>query len=198
MPTVMPTITTVFLDRDGVINRDSADYIQTVSQFQFVEGSLEAMVRLHRAGCRVIVVTNQSGVGRGIIKPKDLAAIHEKMRGEVRAAGGRLIDILNCPHHPDDNCPCRKPRPGMVNTAAQRHQLDLKQAVMVGDSARDIQCGQRAGCAETILVRTGNGLETETALSGTSSAPTRVVDNLWEGIKWLMDSGRIVRKGRDY
>jgi histidinol-phosphate phosphatase family protein len=148
-------------------------------------------VGLHQAGWRIIVITNQSGVGRGLIQPDDLSAIHEKMRQAVHAAGGRFMDILHCPHHPDDHCSCRKPRPGMVQTAARRHGVDLARAVMVGDSARDIECGQRAGCAETILVRTGNGRESEAALHSTPEAPTQVVDDLRAAVRWLRDTPRI-------
>jgi len=191
MPKPIPSIRTVFLDRDGVINGDSADYIRSVDQFHFIPGSLTALVHLHRAGCRVIVVTNQSGVGRGIIRPQDLTAIHRKMDGAVQAAGGRLADILACPHRPDEDCPCRKPRPGMVHSAVHRHQVDLRQAVLVGDSARDIACGQRAGCIETILVRTGNGRATEPTLAGTPAAPTHIAADLRAAVNWLADTGRI-------
>lgn len=182
---------TLLLDRDGVINRDPAGYLNSPDNFEFIPGSLDALVRLHQAGCPIIVVTNQSGVGRGFIKPSQLAAIHDKMVGTITAAGGALTDILTCPHHPDANCPCRKPHPGMVHAAAQRHNLDLRHTVMIGDSARDIQCGQRAGCGTTILVRTGNGRETEPLLRDTPEAPTRVVDDLAEATTWLLGGGPV-------
>jgi histidinol-phosphate phosphatase family protein len=191
MPDKFPSISAVFLDRDGVINRDSTDYIRTSDLFEFIPGSLQALVCLNQAGCRLIVVTNQSGVGRGIIRPEELEAIHEKMEREVRNAGGRFLDILACPHGPDENCACRKPRPGMILTTARRHGVDLSRSVMIGDSARDIECGQRAGCAATILVRTGNGLKTEALLRDSPTAPTQVADDLRKAVAWLKDSGAI-------
>ncbi len=145
----------VFLDRDGVINRDSPDYVTAWSQFRFLPGSLAAITALTAADIPVIVVTNQSAVARGLIRPETLTDMHRRLNRIVRHNGGRIQAILHCPHHPDDGCGCRKPQPGMIIEARARYGLDLKQTIMIGDRASDIACGRGAGCGGTILVRSG-------------------------------------------
>lgn len=146
----------VFLDRDGVINRESAHYVKNLNEFEFLPGSLEALVALSRAGLKLILITNQSAINRGLTRLADVQAIHCHIVDEVAARGGRIHDIFFCPHAPEDNCDCRKPKPGMILAAARRHDLDLSASVMVGDSARDIRCARAAGCCGTILVQSGN------------------------------------------
>ena len=147
----------VFLDRDGVINRDSPDYIKNWSEFDFLPGSLEAMAALNRSGFNVIVITNQSAVHRGLISTDTLHQMHHKMQTAVRSHGGRILDIFFCPHLPEEGCRCRKPRTGMIERACSKYALDPKTTTMVGDSAKDIECARNAGCGRTVLVRTGNG-----------------------------------------
>ena len=146
---------TVFLDRDGVINRDAPNYVTTWERFEFLPGSLAAIAALTAAGIDAIIVTNQSAVARGLMTPETLTDIHERLCRSVAQAGGRIKAIFHCPHHPDDRCDCRKPRPGMIWQARDRYGLDLKNATMIGDRATDIVCGHRAGCGATILVRSG-------------------------------------------
>ncbi|HXG24875.1 MAG TPA: D-glycero-beta-D-manno-heptose 1,7-bisphosphate 7-phosphatase [Chthonomonadales bacterium] len=144
----------VFLDRDGVLNHDSPDFIQTPEELHVLPGAPEAVARFVRAGFLAIVVTNQSGISRGLLSEESLAAIHAKLRAIFAAAGGGLAAIYYCPHLPGEGCACRKPAPGMLLQAAKEHQIDLSQSWLVGDKPEDIACGAAAGC-RTILVLTG-------------------------------------------
>ncbi len=178
----------VFLDRDGVINRDSPDYIKSPAEFEFIPGSPRAIARLTRAGISVIVITNQSGVNRRLFSPRTLARIHDKMRAGIRAAGGQIRDIFFCPHRPDQGCYCRKPRPGLLCQAQARYNLDLSAAVMVGDSAKDMQAAWQAGCGTTVLVLTGNGESALHTLEQREMAPDVVCADLMGAVDWILDS----------
>lgn len=149
----------VILDRDGVINEDSDDYIKSPEEWQPIPGSLAAIARLHRAGWRVIVATNQSGVARGLFSIDTLMRIHEKMYRAVSDAGGLIDAVFFCPHHPDDDCRCRKPRPGLLLDIASRLRIDLSGVPLIGDSLRDLEAARAAG-ATPLLVRTGKGTST--------------------------------------
>lgn len=175
-----------FLDRDGVINAESDQYIKSLAEFHLLPGAVEALCRLTAARWRVVVVTNQSAVQRGLIARRELGRIHDHLRRAVAAAGGTIDDILYCPHGPDDGCDCRKPRPGMLQQARQRHHIDLSRSVMIGDSVRDIQCGVTAGCGRTILVRTGNGRAAETLLGALGLAADHVAEDLAAAVAWLL------------
>ncbi len=149
----------VILDRDGVINVDTKQYITTPAQWKPLPGSLEAIARLTQAGYRVAVATNQSGVGRGLFDMVNLNTIHATMNKAVNEAGGRIDAIFYCPHAADVNCTCRKPAPGMLREISERFNTSLKNVPFVGDSLRDLQTAQAAG-ALPVLVRTGKGLQT--------------------------------------
>lgn len=151
---------TAILDRDGVINYDSADFIKSPDEWIAIPGSLEAIARLNHAGWRVIVATNQSGIARGLFDMNTLNAIHAKLKHELAEVGGHVHAIYICPHGPDDQCSCRKPLPGMFLDMAQRYDLQLQNCVSVGDSLRDLQAAHTAGC-KTALVLTGNGKKTQ-------------------------------------
>lgn len=145
----------VFLDRDGVINTYQRNaYVNTPDQFEFFPGSLEAIVELKRRGIGVIVISNQAGVGKGLMSLESLEAITEKMKREVEAAGGEIADVLYCTHRPDEGCNCRKPRPGMLQEAARRHGIDLASTVFIGDAPSDWEAAKAAGCP-FILVFSG-------------------------------------------
>ncbi|MBF0258774.1 MAG: D-glycero-beta-D-manno-heptose 1,7-bisphosphate 7-phosphatase [Desulfamplus sp.] len=156
-----PSNFTVFLDRDGVINMDSPDYIKCAEEFHFIESSAEAIALLNRRGFDVIVITNQSGVGRGLFTRKEMHDIFDKMQKGVVRAGGTIKDIFFCPHTPKEICSCRKPLSGLILQAMEKYGIDPARSCMVGDSVRDIECGYNAGCGYTVLVRTGNGEEVE-------------------------------------
>lgn len=184
----------IFLDRDGVINYDSPDYIKSWAEYRFLPGSLEALAKLTAAGRTLILITNQSMIGRGMVPLAILEDMHRRMRQTVRAAGGRIYDIFCCPHRPDERCDCRKPLPGMILQAAARHQIDLAAAIMIGDSAKDIQCGRNAGCGATILVRTGNGLNTEKKMGGREIRPTAVAEDLLDAANMILTKSYIQKR----
>lgn len=146
----------VILDRDGVINEDSPDYIKDADEWQPIPGSLEAIARLHAAGIKVAVATNQAGLARGFLDEFALARIHATMIEAVEDAGGRLEMIAFCPHHPDEHCECRKPKPGLLKRISSELDIPLAGVPMIGDSAKDIDAALAAG-ANPMLVLTGKG-----------------------------------------
>ena len=150
----------VLLDRDGVINEDTDSYILSVEAWRPIAGSLEAIARLTDAGIPVAVCTNQSAIARGMLSNEGLAAIHHHMRATVAGIGGALAGIFFCPHGPDAGCDCRKPAPGLINEALRQLVCQPADAVMIGDSRRDIDAASRAG-VPAWMVRTGNGRHTE-------------------------------------
>ena len=176
---------TVFLDRDGVINRDSPDYITAWDQFVFLPGSLEAIGRLTKAGRIVIVITNQSAVGRGMMDIATLDTMHHNLRQAVAAQDGRIEAFFYCPHHPSDGCACRKPKPGLIEQAQRQYGLDLTSATMIGDSARDIECGIRSGCGRTILVQSGLH-DARPQLDAQGLHPDWVATDLAAAVDWLL------------
>jgi len=180
----------VFLDRDGVVNRDSRHYIKSWKEFSFIRGSRKAIRLLTENGHRVILITNQSMINRGIAPLADLENIFFNMRRKVENAGGRITDILYCPHRPDENCNCRKPKPGLIITAQHRHSIDLAKSVMIGDSATDIQCARNAGCGQAVLVKTGNGIKARKELAAMKIRPDLIADNLLEAVRALLASDR--------
>ena len=159
----MPASPIVILDRDGVINEESADYVKAVSEWRPIAGSLDAVAKLNHAGFRVVIATNQSGVGRSLFSYETLNQIHEHMTRELSAHGGFVDAVFFCTCLPSENCSCRKPSPGMLHDIVARTRCDLNSAVMIGDSLRDIEAARSAG-VKPILVRTGNGQATEAEL----------------------------------
>lgn len=149
----------IILDRDGVINHDSDDFIKSPAEWEPIEGSLEAIARLNYAGYKVVVITNQSGIARGLLDVETLNRIHSKMHRVLAQVGGKIEAIFFCPHGPDGKCDCRKPKDGAYRELANRLRISLENTVAVGDSLRDIQAAQSAG-AKPILVRTGKGERT--------------------------------------
>ena len=149
----------VILDRDGVINKDSSTFIKSPDEWLPIKGSLEAVARLSQAGYEVVIITNQSGVGRGLLSADMLAQIHVRMIDYVQQHGGKIQSVLFCPHLPDDNCACRKPLTGLYNELAERLNINFNGVYSVGDSIRDLVAAKGAG-ANPVLVRTGNGKKT--------------------------------------
>lgn len=150
----------IVLDRDGVINVDSEQFIKSPDEWKPIPGSLEAIARLNESGWRVVVASNQSGVGRGLFDMDTLNAINEKMTKAIGQVGGRLDAIFFCPHSADSTCDCRKPRPGMFVQIAERFNVDMRGVPVVGDSLRDLQAGVAVGCTP-FLVLTGKGVKTQ-------------------------------------
>ncbi len=153
----------VVLDRDGVINHDSANFIRAPAEWVPLPGALDAIARLTTAGFAVVVASNQSGIGRGLFTRDTLGAIHAKMTAAIEEAGGRLAGIFFCPHAPQDGCDCRKPLPGLLRQIEAAFGCSLAGQPVVGDSVRDLRAAQAVG-ARAILVRTGNGRQTEAQL----------------------------------
>jgi len=152
----------VILDRDGVINYDSDKFIRQPDEWRAIPGSLDAIARLTQAGWRVVIATNQSGVGRGFLDMATLNAIHAKMHRAVNQAGGRIEAVFYCPDTDQSQSPCRKPNPGMFYAIAERFNVALDQAPCVGDSLRDLQAAAAVG-GQPILVLTGKGRKTRAA-----------------------------------
>jgi len=146
----------IILDRDGVINHDSDEYVKSADEWQPIDGSLEAIARLYHNGYRIIVVTNQAGLSRGKFNIEALNAIHNKMHGLVLQYGGSIEAVFFCPHSPEDKCECRKPNPGLYLEAAKKLRVRLNNIYAVGDKLSDIQAALAAG-ASPVLVRTGYG-----------------------------------------
>jgi histidinol-phosphate phosphatase family protein len=132
---------TIFLDRDGVINRNrpSGDYVKSWEEFQFLPGARDAITRLTQAGFRLLVITNQACIGKGIVSWDLVQQIHDRMIQEITKSGGLIEAVLCCPHVPDDGCHCRKPSPGLLERAQEEYKVDLGQAILVGDSVKDVQ-----------------------------------------------------------
>lgn len=146
----------VFLDRDGVINENRTDHVKSWDEFVFLPGALEALRVLHETGWRVVVITNQAIVNREIITRSALDEMHSRMTRIVELHGGAIEAVLACPHRPDENCECRKPRPGLLLQAAARYRLPLDQCYLVGDALTDVMAGNTVG-ARCLLVLTGRG-----------------------------------------
>lgn len=175
----------VVLDRDGVINEDSADYIKSESEWRPVPGSLEAIARLHQAGFTLVVATNQSGLARGFFDDIVLARIHQTMTAEVEMAGGRLAGIFYCPHAPDAGCVCRKPGTGLLQAIEDEMAVSLRGCAFVGDSLKDLQAASTWGM-RPILVRSGKGRQTEATLASQGFAEVPVFDDLLAATKQLL------------
>ena len=151
----------ILLDRDGVINEDSPDYIKSPEEWHPIPGSLEAIAALKQAGHTVCVATNQSGIARGYYSLDTLSAIHQKMQLALQQHHATLDAIAFCPHVDADHCACRKPKPGLLIQLQQQFNIAWKDTVFIGDSIRDLQAAESAGC-HAILVATGNGQHTQT------------------------------------
>ena len=177
---------TIFLDRDGTLNEDPG-YLRSASELKLLPGVAMALARLKSAGARLVVVTNQSGVGRGILTLKDLEAIHARLEGLLEQSDAALDAIYFCPHHPDDGCRCRKPATGMVDRAVSELQVDLRKAYVVGDHARDIQLAKAAG-VKSILVTSGRVDEQGvTMLRAAGAVPDMVAPSIAEAAEWILN-----------
>ena len=175
----------MFLDRDGTLNYDPG-YLKVAADLKLLAGVGPALARLKGAGAKLVVVTNQSGVGRGIVTLKDLEAIHARLQGLLEQEDAALDAIYFCPHHPDDGCRCRKPNVGMVERAVSELQLDLRRSYLIGDHARDIQLAHRVG-AKAILLTPGpvdaQGLD---RLKVEQAMPDAMAKSMAEAVDWIL------------
>ena len=154
----------IFLDRDGVINQERADYVKSWTEFHFIPDALDAIPLMSQIGWPIIIMSNQSAIGRGIVNRGDITEIHNQMVDAIKATGGHIDGIYICPHHPNDQCSCRKPKPGLLLKAAKDMRIHLQESFFIGDSTSDLHAALAAGC-KPILVqsgRQGKSLEIET------------------------------------
>ncbi|HEX9133690.1 MAG TPA: D-glycero-beta-D-manno-heptose 1,7-bisphosphate 7-phosphatase [Ktedonobacteraceae bacterium] len=170
-------MTTIFLDRDGVINENRADYVKSWSEFRFLPGSREAIAKLTQAGHRIVVCSNQAGVARGSISMETVDEIHRRMKNSISEVGGKIEKVYCCPHGKDEDCACRKPRPGMLLRARDELGIDMHDAVFIGDSITDIRAGLAVGI-HTVLVLSGLGLEQFREHHHEVNGPFRISMNL--------------------
>lgn len=179
----------IVLDRDGVINRDSENFIRSADEWIPIEGSIEAIAKLSRAGFRMVVITNQSGVGRGLFDLNALSAMHEKMLSLIQQAGGKLEGVFFCPHAPEDNCTCRKPEIALFTQVEEKFGISLAGAYAVGDSRRDLEAAIKKQC-KPVLVLTGKGKKTQAQLNSLDHhQQVTVFNNLHEFAENLLSSG---------
>lgn len=167
----------VILDRDGVINQDSAEFIKSPAEWQPIAGSVEAIARLAQHQVSVAIASNQSGLARALFDLKTLHAIHDKMYQTIAAAGGHINHLEICPHGPDEGCTCRKPRPGMIDNIIKKYGILPQQVSVVGDALRDLQAAAAAGCVP-VLVLTGKGAKTLAEQSAYFPAGTQIYPDL--------------------
>lgn len=170
----------VILDRDGVINEDSDAFIKSLDEWHPIPGSIDAIARLSRHGFSVVVATNQSGLGRGLFTLDDLEAMHQRLCEMVETAGGHVAGIFYCPHTPEDNCDCRKPKAGLIDAIERELNVSARGAWSIGDSLRDLEAAYTKHCAP-VLVLTGKGKKTQQQLLNDNSGKwngVRVFDNL--------------------
>jgi D-glycero-D-manno-heptose 1,7-bisphosphate phosphatase len=179
----------VILDRDGVINHDSADFIKSPSEWHPITGSLDAIAALCHAGFAVLVLSNQSGIARGLLSQESLDAIHTRLHDELARRKASLAGVWICPHAPQDGCDCRKPKPGLFFKASKQLGFELKDTPAIGDSLRDLDAAAAAG-ARPVLVRTGNGRTTERSLGNSHAIP--VFDDLAHAAAALIQESRNV------
>lgn len=182
-------IDAIFLDRDGTINVERADYVKSIDEFVLLPGALAALGSLAALPVPIIVVTNQSVIGRGIVTRTAVDAIHAHLCFVVRAAGGRIDAIYLCPHHPAERCTCRKPNPGLLVAAAADFQLDLTRCLFIGDSVTDFAAAQAAGC-RSVLLRTGRQAD-EVAQLAEADSTVVLMDDLPAAVNWLIEQWRV-------
>jgi D-glycero-D-manno-heptose 1,7-bisphosphate phosphatase len=175
----------VFLDRDGVINHNRSSYVKTWQEVSFLPGVFPALARLADTPFCVVLVTNQSPIGRGILSSAQVEAIHERMVAEIECHGGRIDGIYYCPHHPDEGCDCRKPRPGLLLRAARDLGLDLGRSYLVGDAVSDVEAALAAGCSP-ILALTGRGRHQQAMLLERGYSSVAVVADLARAVQLVL------------
>jgi D,D-heptose 1,7-bisphosphate phosphatase len=175
----------IFLDRDGTLNPDPG-YISSIKQFKFYPDTLTSLSTLAKLGFKFAIVTNQSGIARGLIKEEELEKIHKFISNQFAQSGIPLLGIYKCPHHPKDGCSCRKPKTGLFDEASHQHDIDLSSAVIIGDTSADMKAGKARGMV-TCLVRTGKGAEEEISLKDSGLEPDFIGDSLGDCTSFLSD-----------
>ena len=175
----------IFLDRDGVIFENRPDYIKSWDEAKFIPGVIDAIIKLSHSDYKVFIVTNQSAVGRGIISTETANKINHQLKEIIKQNGGMIEEIFLCPHTPEDNCLCRKPKPGLILMAKKKYNIDLEGSILIGDSITDLQAGFSAGVGKNILVRTGRGASEELKSKSMNIESFRTFDSLPDAVKSL-------------
>jgi histidinol-phosphate phosphatase family protein len=182
----------IFIDRDGVINRDPGgwtkySYVTKWDEFFFIDGSIKALRKLKDAGYRIYLISNQGGISKGYFTQKDLDKLNERMLQEIEKAGGKIDELYYCPHHDKDNCECRKPKTGLIEQAMRKMDVDCKKTFIIGDSIRDIEAGKRMGM-KTIFVLSGKSPQSK--VKDWHVQPDCTKKNLLEAVEWILENER--------
>ncbi len=172
----------IFLDRDGVIIENRSNYVHSWDDVEFIPGALPALAKLKDCSYKIVIITNQAGVGRGILTLQVVNEINRRIRQAIIHANGRVDGIYVCPHKPDDGCNCRKPQPGLILQAARELDINLGQSILIGDNLTDVQAGQAARVGQVILVRTGLGEAFAQKLPAAGLSGTPVYDDLAQAL----------------
>ena len=172
----------VFLDRDGVISKDSPDHIKSWEEFHFLPRSKNAIKLLNDNGFTIILITNQSVIARKMVTKKELEKIHRNMKKEIEQQGGKIENIYYCPHHPDDGCDCRKPKPGLLKKTIEENNIDGSKSYMVGDRIMDVLAGKAVGC-KTIIIPSELGSK---ELKESKVAPNYIAKDLFDAAEWII------------
>ena len=182
----------IFIDRDGVINRDPGgwtehSYVTKWEEFFFIDGSIEALKRLKEAGYKICVVSNQAGISKGYFTQEDLNKLSERILEEIEKEGGKIDELYYCTHHDKDNCECRKPKTGLIEQAIRKKDVDLKNTFIIGDSIRDIEAGKRMGM-KTIFVLSGKTPQSK--MKDWHVQPDCTKKNSLEAVEWILNNER--------
>ena len=178
----------IFLDRDGVINRNRNDHVKSWSEFEFLPGILTALRRLTQLEWPVVVISNQAVVGRGLVSQRTIDEINAHMVSVVQSMGGRIDHVFYCPHRPEEKCTCRKPQPGLLLQAAEQMKLDLARSFFVGDAESDVMAAKAAGC-RPVLVKTGRGVGQMALLRQDHVMGYYLAEDLSEAVDWILGPG---------
>jgi heptosyltransferase II len=180
---------TVFLDRDGTLNKDTG-YVRTPEEFELFPGVVESLARLYHAGARLVLITNQSGIARGFLTPDALKAIHADLCAQVQKAGGRIEAIYYCPHHPDEQCVCRKPQAGMVTRAVADLGIDLSRSYVVGDQKRDMELARKIGARRVLVTSGPSGAQVMRLMRAEGEPADYIAAGLSEAATWIVEDAR--------
>jgi D-glycero-D-manno-heptose 1,7-bisphosphate phosphatase len=184
-------LSTVFVDRDGVVNRNRKDHVKSWEEFVFLPRAVEALAELTRHGFKIVILTNQAAINRGITPRETIEEIHARMREVLARAGARVDGVFYCPHRPDERCACRKPKPGLLVQAAEALGIDLRESYLIGDAMSDVAAGSAVGC-RTILVMTGRGVRQFLGGDARRYRGYAISWNIWSAVRRiLVEEGRV-------